>query len=112
MRIGSSLDCGEARIFRRQSRGDAFQHPCSAEIQSVGMRESRVARIADHFRLWPFFIWQKVGEPRCELARRQHAAHHICLGNTRRKEVLARWLIAEWTRFVVDEESPRRISGD
>jgi len=101
----------DARIVFRQSGGDSLQHPRARQIESVEVRELRIARIGDdcgregHLR-------HEAGEPFRELVRRQHATHHVRFGETRREEVFARWLVRERAIAIVRVERTRAIANE
>ena len=91
---GGGEQGGRARVARRQARGDALQHPGPREVQPVEVNQLRVFTIGDHRdrqparRLVHAQAGQETAQPRGELRRLQHPAHHVRLGEDRREESL------------------------
>ena len=99
-----------APIARRQSRRDAFEHPGPTEIESVQVRQFRIARIGHDSGLQPAGanLREEMGEPRRVLVFRQDAAHQIRFGDAWRKEIFAGRLVGKRAVAIVQKNARLR----
>ena len=111
MRARRCADRFESRVRRRQSGGDSLQHPGAAEIESIEMRQPRIARIGHHLGLHGHARREELPQPRRELRLRHDATHDVRLGDTRREEVFARRLVRQGARAVVKVEAAHGVAG-
>ncbi len=85
---------GGPGVGRGQAGRDPLQHPGAREVEAVEVGELAVRGVGDRLRFEPGDgavarkPRQESAQPGGEIARRQHAAHQVRLGEARREEVL------------------------